>query len=130
MSFAPAAGITASGIVRKGADVFEFAPAALLFAGHGRAVDQGHFGAGVDRQFGPLEQVEDVEHVLGALRRPHVTRDDGDARDRDLRRTAQQHHHSRAVVAEQAGIGVDDDDFALRRRYRGRQSGSPGASAT
>ena len=98
-------------ILREGADVAERAPAAFRFLGHRRGVDQRTVGADGDGQLGPLQQVQDVEHVLGALRRPDIARHDGDALHVDLRRTAQQHDQRGAIVAEEAGIGVEPNDI-------------------
>ncbi len=60
----------------------------------------------------PPEQVEDVEHVLGALWRPDIAGHDGDALHDHLRRTTQEHNEGRAVVAEESGIGVEDNEVA------------------
>ena len=72
-------------------------------------MDQRPVGARGDRNLAALEQVQNVEHVLGALRRPDVARHEGNGLHRDLRRTAQQHDQRGAIVAEEAGIGVEED---------------------
>ena len=109
------------GILREGSGVTESAPAAVEFLGHGGGVDQRRIGADGNGDLRPLQQVEDVEHVLGALRSPDVARHDGDALYGDLRGTADEHHQCCAIVAEQTGIGVDDYGVASRAGKAARE---------
>ena len=114
-------GLDLPGILRERAGEFQRAPAPRIFARHGGGMHERRFRAAVERNIRALEQVENVQHVLGALRRPDVAGNDGDPRDGHLRGAAQQHHHRRAIVAEQSRIGVDDYGFAAARPQRGKR---------
>jgi hypothetical protein len=102
-------GLDLVGIVREGAHVFELAPPPLGFPRHGDGVDHRSMRAGVDRDLRTLHQIEDVEHVLGALAGPHVAGNDSDAGNRDLR-SPQEHDEGGPVVTEQARVGVEEND--------------------
>ena len=77
-----------------------------------------------------LQQIEDMEHVLGALQRPrHCRARCVMAWTVDLRRAAQEHDQSRAIVAEEAGIGIEEDGILAGAAKRSPAQGIPPAIA-
>ena len=115
-SWLPGAAYDGQRILRERAGVIQRAPAAFELLGHGGGVDQGIVGAQRDGERTALQQVEDVEHVLRALRRPDVAGHDGDGLNGHFRGAAQEHDQRGAVIAEKTRIGIEDDGLLAGAR--------------
>ena len=73
-------------------------------------------------------QLQQVQHVLGALRHRVIPGDHRDPQDLDHVRPAQQHRQRRGVVVEDRRVGVEDDP--VRGRHERRYSGSANATSS
>src|ERR1700691_1104409 len=98
--------------MREGSHELKGAPAPGILSGHGYAVNQRPGGAGKDGYLRAVQQVEDVDHVLGPLIGPDIAADHSDAGYHDLLRAAHEHDECCAIVAKEAGIGIEEDGFA------------------
>jgi len=85
------------------------APLRFLSGGARGCVDERRVGAEVERDGVCAGQLEQMQHVLGALGHGVVPGDHGDPQDLDQVTPLQQHRQRRRVVVEDRRVGVEDD---------------------
>ena len=114
-------GLDLLGILGERADEFRAAPPSRVLAGHGGGMNQRRFRAEIQRHLRLLQQIENMEHVLRALSWPDVAGHDRDPGNGHLLGAAQQHRDGGAIVAKEAGVGVDNYDLTRRGPHGGNE---------
>ena len=122
---APAVRRPHPGLGREGALEPDGAPFGLPAGRPRRRVDERRVRAQMQRYVRRTGQLEQVEHVLGALRHGVVAGDDGDPEHIEEVAPLQQHRERRRVVVEDGRVRVDEEPAShwimMRRARRRRQ---------
>ena len=93
-------------------------PLRFLAGGPFGGVDEGGPGAEVEGHVARVHQLEQMQHMLGALRDRVVAGDHRDPEHLDPVGPAQQHRERSGVVVEDGRVGIEDDGLGLRNGHR------------